>query len=47
VTMTGANTATPVIHFGITGGTYSFLLTVTDSTGKTAVDTATITYLGL
>ncbi len=41
----GANTATPTIQFS-TGGSYAFLLTVTDSAGKMATDIATITYLG-
>jgi hypothetical protein len=43
VAMTGGNTATPSIQFSRTRGTYSFLLTVTDSTGKTATDTASFT----
>ncbi len=47
ITITGANTATPTVHFGVTAGTYSFLLTVTDATGKTATDIATVSYLGL
>jgi len=41
-----ANTATPVVQFVSHQGTYSFILTVTDSTGKTATDTATINYNG-
>jgi hypothetical protein len=42
----GANTATPTVQFGSGLNTYSFLLTITDSTGKTATDTATISYVG-
>jgi hypothetical protein len=39
--ITAANTATPTVQF-LGPGPYSFLLTVTDSAGKTATDTATI-----
>jgi phospholipase C len=39
------NTATPTVQFS-TDGLYTFVLTVADSAGKTATDTATITYLG-
>jgi hypothetical protein len=42
----GGNTASPTVQFGSGLNTYSFLLTVTDSTGKTATDTATISYVG-
>jgi phospholipase C len=42
----GANTATPTVQFEHGQGTYIFLLTVTDSSGKTATDMATITYAG-
>jgi len=41
----GGDTATPTVQFS-TGGTYTFVLMVTDSTGKTATDIATITYQG-
>ena len=40
------NTATPTVQFLRGQGTYVFLLTVTDSSGKTATDTATVTYAG-
>ncbi len=39
------NTATPIVQFGLRG-TYTFLLTVTDSAGKTSTDTATVDYEG-
>jgi phospholipase C len=39
--ITGANTGTPSVEFASGAGLYSFLLTVTDSSGKTATDTAT------
>jgi hypothetical protein len=38
-----ANTATPTVQFGQVG-TYIFILTVTDDTGKTATDSTTITH---
>lgn len=41
-----ANTATPTVQFEHGQGTYVFLLTATDSSGKTATDTATIAYVG-
>jgi hypothetical protein len=43
VAMSGGNTATPSIQFSKTRGTYMFQLTVTDSTGKSSTDTATMT----
>jgi hypothetical protein len=39
------NTATPTVTFTVRG-TYTFQLTVTDSSGVTSTDTASITYLG-
>lgn len=39
-------TATPTVQFGQGRATYSFLLTVTDSAGKTSTDVATVTYQG-
>ena len=42
----GGNTATPSVQLTGGRGTYSFVLTVTDSSGKTATDTAVVTYLG-
>lgn len=42
----GASTATPTVQFGQGRSTYTFLLTVTDSTGKTATDLLTVEYLG-
>lgn len=41
-TITGANTATPFVVLGNGPGTYSFLLTVTDSAGNQASDTASL-----
>ncbi len=40
----GANTATPSVQFSQRGAVYTFLLTVTDSTGKTSTDTVKINY---
>ncbi len=39
-----SNTATPTVLFGVVYGTYTFQLTVTDSTGHTATDFATVNY---
>ncbi len=44
--ISGANTATPTVQFGIGRGVYTFLLTVTDSAGGTSTDTATINFAG-
>lgn len=46
VALVAAQTATPTVQFAGGFGTYSFQLTVTDSAGKTATDTATINYVG-
>jgi phospholipase C len=40
------NTATPSVQFNGGRATYTFLLTITDSSGKTATDMATVTYVG-
>jgi len=42
----GGNTATPTVQFSLTRGTYTFQLTITDSTGKTSTDFATVNFLG-
>ena len=42
----GASTATPTVQFTQGHTSYTFQLTVTDSTGKTATDTTTINYQG-
>lgn len=39
-------TANPTVQFSRGRGPYSFLLTVTDSTGKSATDTLVVNYLG-
>jgi hypothetical protein len=41
-----ATTATPTVQFGSARGLYTFLLTVTDSTGKSATDTASVNFVG-
>ncbi len=43
----GGDTATPTVQFSIARGAYTFQLTVTDSTGKTAVDLVTINFFGI
>lgn len=40
------SSATPTVQFILRSGTYSFQLTVTDSTGKAATDMVTINYVG-
>ncbi len=42
----GGSTATPTVQFSQGRGIYTFLLTVTDSTGATAQDTVTVDYRG-
>jgi hypothetical protein len=42
----GGSTATPTVQFSQGRGIYTFLLTVTDSTGATAQDTLTVDYRG-
>lgn len=42
----GASTATPVVTFSQGTNAYVFVLTVTDSSGKTATDTVTVNYVG-
>jgi len=45
VLITGANTATPSVVFLGSVGTYSFVLTVTDTAGNTSTDTAMVTLI--
>ena len=40
------NTAAPIIQFGQSRAAYTFLLTVTDSTGKSTTDLATVNFQG-
>ena len=42
----GGTTATPIVQFGQGRATYSFQLTVTDSAGNSAMDTATVSFQG-
>jgi phospholipase C len=44
--LSGANTATPIVQFGIGRGSYTFQLTVTDTLGTTSTDTTTVTFAG-
>ena len=41
-----ANTGTPLVQFSQGRGIYTFVLTVTDSTGATAKDSVTVDYRG-
>jgi phospholipase C len=45
--ISGGNTATPIVSFGAGDGVYTFVLTVTDSAGKTATDTLTVNFSGV
>jgi hypothetical protein len=42
----GANTANPTVQFTVSHTVYTFLLTVTDSTGKVSTDIATVDFEG-
>jgi len=42
----GGTTATPTVQFALSRGTYTFMLTVTDSSGKSATDLVTVNYQG-
>src|SRR5262249_16331448 len=42
--ISGGNTPTPIVSFPPIPGIYSFELTITDSTGATATDIATVHY---
>jgi hypothetical protein len=44
--ISGASTATPTVQFGIGRGVYMFQLTVTDSSGKTSMDTVSVNFSG-
>jgi phospholipase C len=44
--ISNGNTATPLVQFNSGAGAYSFVLTVTDSSARTASDTVTISYIG-
>jgi len=44
--ISGGTTATPTVTFPLTRGTYQFQLTVTDSSGTTSTDIATVSYMG-
>ena len=44
--ISNGNTATPLVQFDAGAGSYSFVLTVTDSAGHTASDTVTVRYVG-
>jgi hypothetical protein len=46
VAIYGGHTATPSVQFSQTHAIYAFQLTVTDSTGKSATDIATVNYQG-